>query len=54
MLHYFDCLMLQPTYTNAECTMYVLRVQKRMVYFVFEHNFTTTGSIFLTIFSDHY
>ena len=23
------------------------RVQKKVVYFVFEHNFTTTGSIFL-------
>jgi len=24
-----------------------IRVQKKVVYFVFEHNFTTTGSIFL-------
>ena len=28
--------------------------RKKVVYFVFEHNFTITGSIFLTIISDHY
>ena len=29
-------------------------VQKKVVHFVFEHNFTSTNSILFTIFSDHY
>ena len=38
--------------TRASFTLH--RVQKKVVYFVFERNFTTTWLDFLTIFNDHY